>query len=73
MSLKNYKKPDLTLREARAMAAKAFALAPKEIRTLPGDRSQNFLIQTESAQKYVLKISSSFDHLEELDLKIKSS
>nr|HUM35003.1 phosphotransferase [Candidatus Saccharicenans sp.] len=67
MSLKNYKKPDLTLREAGAMAAKAFALAPKEIRALPGDRSQNFLIQTESARKYVLKISSSFDHLEELD------
>jgi len=71
MSLKNYKKPDLTLREARAMAAKAFALAPKEIRALPGDRSQNFLIQTESARKYVLKISSSFDHLEELDFENK--
>ncbi len=67
MNFKNYRKPDFTLREARALAAKTFALAPKEIRVLPGDRSQNFLIRTESSQKYVLKISSSFDHLEELD------
>lgn len=67
MNPKNYKKPDFTSREARAMAAKAFALSPKEIRPLPGDRSQNFLIQTKSARKYVLKIASSFDHLEELD------
>ena len=67
MNSKNYKKPHFSLKEARKIAIKAFALATEEIRDLPGDRSQNFLIQTESAQKYVLKISSSFDHLEELD------
>ncbi len=71
MNSKNYKKPDFTSREARAMASKIYGLEPEEIKPLPGDRSQNFLIRTESGQKYVLKISSSFDRPEELDFENK--
>ena len=71
MNPKNYKKPDFSLKEARAMASKIYGLEPAEIKPLPGDRSQNFLIQTASARKYVLKISSSFDHPEELDFENK--
>ncbi|HPU94412.1 MAG TPA: phosphotransferase [Candidatus Saccharicenans sp.] len=67
MNSKNYKKPDFSLKEARAMASKIYGLEPAEIKPLPGDRSQNFLITERSGQKYVLKISSSFDHQEELD------
>ncbi len=71
MNPKNYKKPDFSLKEARAMASKIYGLEPAEIKPLPGDRSENFLIQTASARKYVLKISSSFDHPEELDFENK--
>lgn len=52
------------------MAAKAFALYEKKS-GLSRVTAHNFLIQAESAQKYVLRYNSCLNRLEELDFENK--
>ena len=62
-----YQKPRLGNNEVRSLAKYKYCLNICRINPLAGDRSQNFLLETDRKDKYVIKISSAFDRLEELD------
>ncbi|HEK84912.1 MAG: aminotransferase class III-fold pyridoxal phosphate-dependent enzyme [Candidatus Saccharicenans sp.] len=62
-----YKKPHLNQKEVRSFLKERYGLNNQQIKSIAGDRSQNFLVETDRKEKYVIKISSAFDHLEELD------
>ncbi|MGB9835240.1 MAG: aminotransferase class III-fold pyridoxal phosphate-dependent enzyme [Candidatus Saccharicenans sp.] len=62
-----YQKPQLLPEEVKSLAGEKYRLKVKRIRPLPGDRSQNFLVEAESGAKFTIKISSNFDRPEELD------
>ncbi|MBC7364754.1 MAG: aminotransferase class III-fold pyridoxal phosphate-dependent enzyme [Candidatus Aminicenantes bacterium] len=62
-----YQKPKLQLNEIKSLAQDRYGLKIKRIKPLAGDRSQNFLLESEEGNKYAIKISSAFDHPEELD------
>jgi len=67
MTIWEYRKPALNLKQVHQLPGKYFGLKTEELKLLPGDRSQNFLVIDESNKKYVLKVSSAFDRTEELD------
>jgi len=67
MTQLTYQKPQLEPDEVKHLAREKYHLNIRRIKPLAGDRSQNFLLETERKEKYVIKISSAFDRLEELD------
>ncbi|MGB9893214.1 MAG: aminotransferase class III-fold pyridoxal phosphate-dependent enzyme, partial [Candidatus Saccharicenans sp.] len=62
-----YQKPSLAIKEVRLLLSEFFGIEPLRLVSLNGDRSQNFLLQTEKGRKLVLKISSVFDREDSLD------
>jgi len=62
-----YQKPSVVTEKVLNICQEFFGLQPKSLRELPGDRSQNFLVIDQKERKYVLKISSGFDHQEGLE------
>lgn len=62
-----YQKPQLLPEEVKSLAREKYRLKVKRISPLPGDRSQNFLVEAEGGAKFTIKISSNFDRPEELD------
>lgn len=62
-----YQKPQLLPEEVKSLAREKYRLKVKRIRPLPGDRSQNFLVEAKNGAKFIIKISSNFDRPEELD------
>lgn len=62
--------PEFSIVEAAELAFSHFGIKG-QLKQLPSERDQNFLVQTEEARNYVLKISNAIEELEFLDAQNK--
>lgn len=67
MNRLEYRKPGLRQEEVLDLVNEKYQLNIQNIKPLVGDRSQNFLLETHDHRDYIIKISSRYDRLEELD------
>ena len=60
-------RPNFTLEEAKSVTLELFNISG-EISSLPSERDQNFLIQTNDSKRFILKIANLLEAIENLDL-----